>query len=198
MRRDQAFLSRILPRPERGPYLQICWGDQLAITNRMLSERGLNSWTAAGFCRSRVDVSSAPGSRFGRGYARNPISMRPLFHPSIEKITVEGILHALSDPVRVAIYADIVSQECSQNCSRFLTVSDKTIPKVHTLSAVLREAGLIRGERRGVEVHNTSRCTELEQRFPRLIRASVNAHTSSRGTKRKERNVLRSERPNVY
>jgi hypothetical protein len=41
--------------------------------------------------------------------------MRPLFHPSIEEITVEGILHALSDPVRVAIYADIVSQECSQN-----------------------------------------------------------------------------------
>jgi hypothetical protein len=61
--------------------------------------------------------------------------MRPLFHPSIEDITVEGILHALSDPVRVAIYADIVLQECSQNCSTFLTVSDKTIPK-STLSAL--------------------------------------------------------------
>src|SRR6201982_780431 len=106
------------------------------------------------------------------------IRMRPLFHPSIEEITVEGILHALSDPVRVAIYADIVSQECSQNCSTFLTVSEKTIPK-STLSQhfrELREAGLIRGERRGVEVHNTSRCTELEQRFPGLIRAIVNAH----------------------
>jgi len=90
----------------------------------------------------------------------------------------------LSDPVRVAIYADIVSQECSQNCSTFLTVSDKTIPK-STLSQhfrELREAGLIRGERRGVEVHNTSRCTELEQRFPGLIRAIVNAHAiQSRG-----------------
>jgi DNA-binding transcriptional ArsR family regulator len=112
------------------------------------------------------------------------ISMRPLFHPSIEDITVEGILHALSDPVRVAIYADIVGQECSQNCSTFLTVSDKMIPK-STLSQhfrELREAGLIRGERRGVEVHNTSRCTELEQRFPGLIRAIVNAHAiQSRG-----------------
>ena len=106
------------------------------------------------------------------------IDMLPLFHPSIEDITVEGILHALSDPVRVAIYADIVAQECSQNCSTFLTVSDKTIPK-STLSQhfrELREAGLIRGERRGVEVHNTSRCTELEKRFPGLIRAIVNAH----------------------
>ena len=105
--------------------------------------------------------------------------MRPLFHPPIEGVTVEGILHALSDPVRVAIYADIVAQGCSQNCSTFLTVSDKTIPK-STLSQhfrALREAGLIRGERRGVEMHNTSRCAEIEQRFPGLIRAIVNAHT---------------------
>jgi DNA-binding transcriptional ArsR family regulator len=105
--------------------------------------------------------------------------MRPLLHPSIEDITVEGILHALSDPVRVAIYADIVAQECSHNCSMFLTVSDRAIPK-STLSQhfrALREAGLIRGERRGVEMHNTSRCTEIEQRFPGLIRAIVNAHT---------------------
>jgi DNA-binding transcriptional ArsR family regulator len=104
--------------------------------------------------------------------------MRPLFHPSIEDITVEGILHALSDPVRVAIYADIVAQEYSQNCSAFLTVSEKTIPK-STLSQhfrELREAGLIRGERRGVEMHNSSRCRELEQRFPGLVRAIVNAH----------------------
>jgi hypothetical protein len=36
--------------------------------------------------------------------------MRPLFHLSIEEVTVEGILHALSDPVRVAMYADIVAR----------------------------------------------------------------------------------------
>jgi DNA-binding transcriptional ArsR family regulator len=107
------------------------------------------------------------------------MGVRPLFHPSLEDITVEGILHALSDPVRVAIFADIVSQECSQNCSRFLTVSDKAIPK-STLSEhfrALREAGLIRGERRGVEMHNTSRCAEIEERFPGLLLAIVNAHT---------------------
>ena len=107
------------------------------------------------------------------------IGMRPLFHPSIEDVTVEGILHALSDPVRVAMYADIVAQECPQNCSNFLTVSDKAIPK-STLSQhfkILREAGLIRSERHGVEIHNISRCTELEQRFPGLIRAIVTAHT---------------------
>ncbi|MEO8130717.1 MAG: helix-turn-helix domain-containing protein [Bryobacteraceae bacterium] len=104
--------------------------------------------------------------------------MRPLFHPSIEEITVEGVLHALADPVRVAMYAGIVAQGCPQNCSSFLTVSDKAIPK-STLSQhfkILREAGLIRSERHGVEMRNVSRCAELEQRFPGLIQAIVNAH----------------------
>jgi DNA-binding transcriptional ArsR family regulator len=108
----------------------------------------------------------------------NLILVRPLFHPSVEDITVEGILHALSDPVRVAIYADIVGQACSHSCSAFLMVNHKAIPK-STLSQhfkALREAGLIRGERHGVEVHNTSRCAEIEQRFPGLIRAIVSAH----------------------
>ena len=105
--------------------------------------------------------------------------MRPLFHPSVNDITVEGILHALSDPVRVAIYADVMASECSQNCSAFLNVSDQAIPK-STLSQhfkALREAGLIRGERRGVEMHNTSRCAEIDARFPGLIRSILNAHS---------------------
>ncbi|WP_158793845.1 helix-turn-helix domain-containing protein [Granulicella sp. L60] len=105
--------------------------------------------------------------------------MRPLFHPSVEDITVEGILHALSDPVRVAIYAEIVAQDCTHNCTNFAKIiREKTIPK-STLSLyfkALREAGLIRGERRGVEMHNASRCEEIEQRFPGLIRAIVGAH----------------------
>jgi DNA-binding transcriptional ArsR family regulator len=104
--------------------------------------------------------------------------MRPLLHPSIEDITVEGLLHALSDPVRVAMFVDIVAQACPQNCSNFLIVSDKAIPK-STLSQhfkILREAGLIRSERHGVEMQNVSRCTEVDERFPGLIRAILVAH----------------------
>ena len=91
---------------------------------------------------------------------------------------MEGILHALSDPVRVAIYADVMSSGCSQNCSAFSMVSDHLIPK-STLSQhfkALREAGLIRGERRGVEMHNTSRCAEIDARFPGLVRSILTAH----------------------
>lgn len=123
--------------------------------------------------------------------------MRPLFHPSIEDVSVEAILHALSDPIRVAIFSEIVGSECSRNCSNFLNVTEKDIPK-STLSQhfkVLREAGLIRGERRGVEMHNTSRCTEIDRRFPGLIAAIVNAHHIQ--SKRKPRRGKANRRKSV-
>jgi DNA-binding transcriptional ArsR family regulator len=106
------------------------------------------------------------------------LAMRPLIHPSADDVTVEGILHALSDPVRVHIFAEISQAKHSQTCSTFLEVSDRTIPK-STLSQhfkALREAGLITSERRGVEMHNTSRCEEINAKFPGLLPAIMNAH----------------------
>jgi hypothetical protein len=49
---------------------------------------------------------------------------------------------------------------------------------------------LIRGERHGVEMRNTSRCAEIDQRFPGLIPAIVNAHKvqlANQSGKRKSR-----------
>jgi DNA-binding transcriptional ArsR family regulator len=114
----------------------------------------------------------------------------------MDDVTVEAILHALSDPVRVAIFADIAGSGCSQNCSNFLHVSEKVIPK-STLSQhfkALREAGLIRGERRGVEMHNTSRCVEIDKRFPGLIMAIVNAHNIQLQEKTRAGNRRRAAR----
>ena len=113
--------------------------------------------------------------------------MRPLPHPALDDISLEGILHALSDQVRAAIFVGIAGSECSQRCSAFANVSARTVPK-STLSQhfkALREAGLIRSERRGVEMLNTSRCAEIETRFPGLIPAIVDAHirqAQARGT----------------
>jgi DNA-binding transcriptional ArsR family regulator len=103
--------------------------------------------------------------------------MRPLFHPSIEDIRLEAVLHALSDPVRVAIFADIAAAACAQTCQAFSSVGDRAIPK-SSLSQhfkVLREAGLIRSERQGVEMRNTPRCAEVDQRFPGLLPAILEA-----------------------
>ncbi len=104
--------------------------------------------------------------------------MKPIPHPRLDAITLEGIFHALSDPARVAIFANIAFSQCPQNCAAFAQIGDRTIPK-STLSQhfnALREAGLIRSERRGVEMHNISRCEELEQRFPGLIPSILTAY----------------------
>ena len=104
--------------------------------------------------------------------------MRPLFHPAIDDVTVEGILHALSDPVRASIYAKLAGMDCAATCTALQQVSDRTIPK-SSLSQhfrVLREAGLVHSERCGVEMRNTTRCEEIERRFPGLIPAILDAH----------------------
>jgi DNA-binding transcriptional ArsR family regulator len=119
--------------------------------------------------------------------------MRPLVHPSIDDVSVEGILHALSDPVRVLIFAEIACAKGTRTCSNFLELRDRSVPK-STLSQhfkALREAGLITSERRGVEMHNTARCAEIEARFPGLLPAILEAHriqsSAQRAGKRRKR-----------
>src|SRR5262245_59224906 len=101
-------------------------------------------------------------------------------HPSAQDMTVEGILHALSDPVRARIFASIVNADGASTCSACLQMCQQSVPK-STLSQhfkVLREAGLIRSERRGVELRNTPRLADLHERFGKLIGAIMEAHKS--------------------
>ena len=101
-----------------------------------------------------------------------------MFHPQIEDIRVEAILHALSDPARAALFAQIAASGCAQTCTAAAGGMEQAIPK-STLSQhfkVLREAGLIRSERQGVEMRNTVRCAEINDRFPGLLPAILEAH----------------------
>jgi DNA-binding transcriptional ArsR family regulator len=106
--------------------------------------------------------------------------MRPLFHPAIEDVRPEAILHALADPSRAAIFAKIMRAGCVEACSAVSAVGDRVIPKSSLSNhlKVLREAGLIRSERHGVEVRNHSRWTEVEARFPGLLAGIINAYAS--------------------
>ena len=104
--------------------------------------------------------------------------MRPITHPAIKDVTVEGILHAFSDPVRIHLYAQIVAAECPQICSALQTVKDLKLPK-SSLSQhlkIMREAGLIRSERKGVTMLNTTRCAELGERFGPLVKTILEAY----------------------
>ncbi len=96
--------------------------------------------------------------------------MRPFVHPPIENVTLQGVLHALADPVRLQIVKSMRDKACAANCAALAPEGlAKSSQSFHF--QVLREAGLIRSERRGAGVANTLRCEELEARFPGLLAA---------------------------
>lgn len=104
-------------------------------------------------------------------------------------VTLEGVLFALSNSVRLQIVAQLSQSRCAQNCTRFINVRGSELPK-STLSQhfrVLREAGLIRSERQGVELHNTVRCAELRERFGPLVETILNTYLSEHAVTGKKR-----------
>ena len=95
----------------------------------------------------------------------------------MSEVTVHGILFGLSDPVRVRIFAELVQGE-GRNCAAFVNVNDMPLPK-SSLSQqfkVLRECGLIRSERNGVELKNYTRCDELKRKYGKLIQTILQAY----------------------
>ncbi|MEO7715268.1 MAG: metalloregulator ArsR/SmtB family transcription factor [Capsulimonas sp.] len=118
--------------------------------------------------------------------------MKPLVHPDIEDVPLEVILHALADPIRVALFYEIVYQEGPKNCTMLVNVLDHPIPK-STLSQhmrILREAGLVRGERHGTQMHNTSRYDEVDARYPGLLLAIITAHSVQIEAKKKSMDAI--------
>ncbi|HEV8408223.1 MAG TPA: helix-turn-helix domain-containing protein [Sphingomicrobium sp.] len=101
-----------------------------------------------------------------------------MLHPATDDLRVEAILHALADPERATIFAQIAGAECVERCSVLANMGNRLIPK-SSLSQhfkVLREAGLIRSVRQGVELRNYSRCDEINQKFPGLLPAIMMAY----------------------
>jgi DNA-binding transcriptional ArsR family regulator len=103
---------------------------------------------------------------------------RPLRHPAIEQVTVADILHALSDPARLGIVSELMRAESGLSCVETMVRVGKTLPK-STCSQhyqILRDAGLIRCERKGVELSSRLRLHEVEGRFPGLLKSVLEAY----------------------
>jgi len=101
--------------------------------------------------------------------------MRPFVHPPREEITLQGVLHALADPVRLELFRTLT--DVSGGPISCVKCAPADMPK-STLShhfQVLREAGLVRSEKRGAEVVNAPRLDDIEARFPGLLAAIIRA-----------------------
>ncbi len=109
------------------------------------------------------------------------VMQRPFVHPAIEDVTLESLLYALADPARLAIIQRLALEGCGMNCSSAAPTDMPKSTQSHHFQ-ILREAGLIRSERRGTEVVNALRCNEIEKRFPGVISSILKA--SDKGKKR--------------
>jgi DNA-binding transcriptional ArsR family regulator len=97
--------------------------------------------------------------------------MTQFVHPSKEDMTLTGILGALSDPLRLQIFQSLINEKSCMSCTE--AAPDPLIAK-STLShhfRILREAGLIRTTKRGVENRNIVRLEDVNDRFPGLLKA---------------------------
>lgn len=97
----------------------------------------------------------------------NWLMARNFSHPAVKEITIDGILYALSDPARRAIVAKLMdggSSSCTKSCAA--EMSPSTISFHYK---TLRENGLIRSEKKGVEVISVLRKEEIDKKFPGLL-----------------------------
>lgn len=94
-------------------------------------------------------------------------------HLAAEDITLQGVLEALSDPVRRSIVRQLAASERNMVCGTFdINVTRST--STHHFK-VLRQAGIIRQHYEGTQKLNTLRRDDLERAFPGLLDAIINA-----------------------
>ncbi|HYG92508.1 MAG TPA: metalloregulator ArsR/SmtB family transcription factor [Nocardioides sp.] len=89
-------------------------------------------------------------------------------HPPADAIDIYRVLHALSDPTRLLIVRTL-ADEPERACGTFpVDVAPSTL--THHFR-VLREAGLIHQRPEGVRKWTSLRESDVEARFPGLLRA---------------------------
>jgi len=85
----------------------------------------------------------------------------------MDKFELTAVLHALSDPTRLAIVRTLYADREGRACGTFpVEVAASTLS--HHFG-VLRAAGLISQEDRGNQRWTTLRLAEMDQRFPNVL-----------------------------
>jgi len=96
-----------------------------------------------------------------------PAAAPPLSHPATGELTLEAVLHALSDPVRLQVVRTLAAEQDARACGTFGLPVSKSTASHHF--RVLREAGVITQEVHGRERLITLRRADLDARFPGLL-----------------------------
>ena len=107
-------------------------------------------------------------------------AMSRFVHPSIEDITLTGVLAALADPFRLQIVQTMLSKEACMSCTEAAPCPNLAKSTLSHHFRILREAGIIRTSKKGVENRNIVRIEDLNARFPELLETILKfAHENS-------------------
>ena len=90
-------------------------------------------------------------------------------HPAKEEITLEGVLAALADPMRLRILRSLMEKEGCSSCSEAAPCPNMAKSTLSHHFRILRDAGLIRTAKQGVQNRNVVRLDEINERFPGLL-----------------------------
>jgi len=88
-------------------------------------------------------------------------------------MTLDAVLSALADPIRLAIVRQLADGHDDQACIAFELPVSKSTSTHHF--RVLREAGVISQHYRGTAILNGLRSDALNERFPGLLEAILAA-----------------------
>jgi DNA-binding transcriptional ArsR family regulator len=92
--------------------------------------------------------------------------MKTYAHPKMSDVALESVMHALSDPCRVAIVRALLKHD-ELACNEFpVKVSKATLS--HHMD-VLRAAGLIKTRVEGTKCLSAIRSSEIQKKFPALL-----------------------------
>jgi len=94
-------------------------------------------------------------------------AMRAFKHPTLENLTLERVLYALSDPIRLEIVRCLAGVP-EASCGELDGGRPKSSMSHHF--RVLRDAGLVHTRNVGTTHMNSLRADVLEQRFPGLLK----------------------------
>ena len=97
--------------------------------------------------------------------------MKQFVHPATDDITLTGILGALADPMRLRIFKKLLSETECMSCLEAAPCPNMAKSTLSHHFRILREAGLIRTTKRGVENRNVVRIEDIETLFPGLLKA---------------------------
>ena len=100
--------------------------------------------------------------------------MTRFVHPPAQDISLAGVLGALSDPMRLRILKKLLERrDGSLSCSAAAPCPEMAKSTLSHHFRVLRDAGLIRTTKQGVENLNCVRWNEVNARFPGLLKTIV-------------------------